>query len=130
MAVETYDLYIGGKKHTAIEKKQVFSYVIGLCMPHLQYMSKEAILDWIKETCSLMEETLTWGKNPTLKRRIGYTREYLAKREDELSREILMSIVINIILAGNGMSTLSGFGYGVEGSKFQINPELTSIRNI
>jgi len=102
--------------------------IVEVCMEKLNYMSREAMIEWLLESCNLAEETLSWKKNATLARRINYIREYLKHRDP--SREVVMSMIVNTVLSGHGLGNLSGFGYKIGKARSKINPEIMSIRNI
>jgi len=102
------DVYIGSKKCESVERKELFGYIVGLCMPHIQFMSKDAIIEWIEESCFLLEETLEWAKNPSLKRKITYVRDYIFRKRDILSRERTIMFLTNIVLSSQGLGTIPG----------------------
>jgi len=125
---DVIDIYINNKKCDSVDRKELFGYVIGLCMAHLPYMPKEAMIDWVLESCSMLEETLSWKTNIPLKRKITYIRNYIDRKGKNLTREMTMNFVTNLILSGQGLGTLSGFKYGKSKSTYTVNPEIMSTR--
>jgi hypothetical protein len=122
------DIYINNKKCDSVDRKELFGYVVGMCMAHLPYMSKEAMIEWILESCFMLEETLPWKANTPLKRKITYIRNYIDRKGKYLSRDMTMNFVTNVVLSGQGLGTLSGFKFGKSKSGYTVNPEIMSTR--
>ena len=129
MAVrDVVDVYVNNKKIDSVDRKELFGYVLGMCMAHLPYMSKESMIEWIQESCSMLEETLPWKANTPLKRKITYIRNYIDRKGKYLSRDMTLNFITNLILSGQGLGTLSGFKYGKGKSAYSVNPEIISTR--
>lgn len=113
----------GRTEKLTVELPQVLGQVVLLASPHLKYMSKESMRDWILAACDLVEETLDWTKSSKVKSKITIIRKFLDRRYDKMSREYLANYLMNLVLTGEGMGNLSGFGYDIKGSAFSQNPE-------
>ena len=107
-------VFINGKKYETVDKKEIFGYSVGICMDQLQYMSKEAMVSWIYECCSMIEELNV--KSANLKRKVTTTRSYLSKNTDKMDREKTMSYVINLVLGSQDLGELHGFGISNKGA--------------
>jgi len=113
----------GRTEKLTVELPQVLGQVVLLASPHLKYMSKESMRDWILGSCDLVEETMDWMKSSKVKSKITIIRKFLDRRYDKMSREYLANYLMNLVLTGEGMGNLSGFGYDIKGSSFSQNPE-------
>ena len=124
MLKDGIDIVVNGRKYDSVEFGNSFGPLMSLTLDYLNYMSVDAMKIWLKEASLLVEETLTWKKNASLKRKITYINKLLDKN---ISRLMLQRIVTNIILSSEGLNTLPGFGWGDVGSNYQKNPEIISI---
>lgn len=113
----------GRAEKLTVELPQVLGQVVLLASPHLKYMSKESMRDWILGACDLVEETMDWTKSSKVKSKLTIIRKFLDRRYDKMSREYLANYLMNLVLTGEGMGNLSGFGYDIKGSSFSQNPE-------
>ena len=109
-------------------------YILSLDMEDLKYMSEDGIINWIAGAIDTAEEMLSWKPDAALKKRIVMYRKTLERVK---GRERAMDLFVNIALACEGLSTLSGFGMAnVESnegrvkskSKIWTNPEKRSYR--
>ncbi len=128
MKRENIDIIVNGGVWSNVSQSGIISGVSELAMEHIKYMSKEAMITWLYEACNLAEETLEWKKNATLSRRIKKIREYFNHHDP--NRGMVVNILVNTILSGQGLSTLSGFGYSKIGSSYRINPETIAMRDV
>jgi hypothetical protein len=113
-----------------VEHSHALGQILLLCLPHIEYASKETMRDWILGACELLEESISWGKTSKIKSKITLIRKYLDKRFEKMTREHLANYLMNLVLTSEGYGLLSGFGYGVKGSAFSVNPEYVSWRSI
>ncbi len=128
MARENVDIIVNGGVWNNVPQSGIIAGLSELAMENIKYMSKEAMVTWLYEACNLAEETLEWKKNATLSRKIKQIREYFNHHDPD--RQTTMNILINVILSGQGLGTLSGFGYGKSGSAYQTNPEIMAMRDV
>lgn len=111
--------------------------VLELGISKINYMSDDAILNWIREALEMAEETQSWAdkEDLSLKKRITTYRKGLDAVKDK-SRETIMNFFVNIAMGCAGMATLSGFGFAnttnrggrqkSKGSRM-VNPEKRTI---
>lgn len=125
---EGVDIIVNGGVWNSVPQSGIVSAVCELSMDKMKFMSKEAMIQWMLDACDLAEETLAWKKNATLSKKIKYIRDYF--KEHNPDRVTTMSILTNIVLSGQGLGTLSGFGYSVNGGKPRMNSELIASRDI
>ncbi len=113
--------------------KEALGLVLGIRLEKIDYMSDDAIRANIDEAISLVEELSKEKSDARLKRMITNSRKYLSR---ELSREQLIRFYTDMIMAGEGLSTLSGFGMSKitktcgkrrSTSAIRLNPERMSI---
>ena len=128
MAREDVDIMVNGGVWNNVPQSGVISGIAELAMDKLKYMSNEAMKEWLLQACEMAEETMEWKKNATLSRKITYLRNYFKENNDD--RERTMSVLINVVLSGQGLGTLAGFGFGKSGSAYQTNPELMAMRDV
>jgi hypothetical protein len=117
----------GKVEKLTVEHSHALGQILLLCIPHIEYMSKEAMYDWIMGACDLAEETLEWKKSSKIKSKITLIRKYFDKKYEKMTREHLANYLMNLVLSSEGMGTLPGFGYGVKGTSFSTNPEYIPI---
>jgi hypothetical protein len=110
--------------------KEALGLVLGVGLPRIEYMSEDAIRANIAEAISLIEEI---SPDARVKRMITNSRKYLSR---ELTREQLVRFYTDMIMAGEGLSTLSGFGMSKISktggrrratSAIKLNPERMTI---
>jgi hypothetical protein len=110
--------------------KEALGLVLGVGLPRIDYMSEDAIRSNIDEAISLIEEL---SPDARVKRMITNARKYLSK---ELTREQLITFYTDMIMSGEGLSTLSGFGMSKVSktggrkrvtSSMKLNPERRTI---
>jgi len=128
MAREGIDIVVNGGVWNSVKPSGVISGIAELAMDKLKYMSNDAMKEWLLQACEMAEETMEWKKNATLSRKITYLRNYF--KDNDTDRERTMSVLINVVLSGQGLGTLAGFGFGKSGSAYQTNPELIAMRDI
>lgn len=122
------DILVGGSVWNNVPQSGVVSGIAELAMDKLKYMSNEAMQEWLFQACEMADETMEWKKNATLSRKVKYIRDYF--KDNTPDRERTMSIFINIVLSGQGLGTLAGFGYSVGKAKSRMNPELMAMRDV
>lgn len=108
-------------------------YILSLGMEDLKYFSLDGILRWIEGALDTAEEMIEWNTDIQLKKRIIMYRKSIDKITD---RDHAMNLYVNVALACEGLSTLSGFGMSnVESkqgrmkskSRILTNPEKQTI---
>lgn len=87
--------------------KGALSSVLSVWYSKINYFSAENMRDKIEGAISLVEELMDTKSEARTKRQITNIRKYL---ERDLTREQLIKFYTDIIMAGEGLSTLSGFG--------------------
>ncbi len=125
---DNVDIIVNGGVWNNVPQSGIVSGIAELAMDKLKYMSKEAMQEWLLQACEMAEETLEWKKNASLSRKITYIRDYF--NNNDVDRERTMNVLINVVLSGQGLGTLAGFGFGKTGSAYQTNPELIAMRDI
>jgi len=105
MSQDNVDIIINNKYSGKIDRREALGTIIGLCMRHLEYMSTDAMKEWILESCSLIEETLEWKNNVTIKKKINRIRDYFTITPD-IDRETMMTVTTNMILGSEGLGIL------------------------
>lgn len=122
------DVVVNGGVWNNVPQAGIISAITELAMDNIKYMSKEAMIEWLLQACEMAEETLEWKKNATLSKKINFIRDYF--KEHDPSRDRIMNIMVNIILSGQGLSTLSGFGYNIGKARSRVNPEIIAMRDV
>ena len=134
MSIEKVDTFVDSKFMGQVEYNDTLRYILEIPLKRLNFMGKEGIASWLLEACSLVEETLDWERNKrkttSMKKRIHYIRDYLDKKFEGMTREYMMIFYMNVLLSCQHLATLSGFGFGKVGSKYQVNAEVVSMRKV
>lgn len=86
--------------------KEALHLLISLSFSKIQWISGDAIKNWILESLSMIEEAFE-TRDAKTKRQFTNIRKYLEK---DLTREQLQKFIVDVSLACEGLSTLSGFG--------------------
>lgn len=128
---------VNDKKHGYFVKGiDVLSHILSLAIWQINYMSKEAIVDWLTNSLDIVEEMMILNEDKTLNKKISLYRKSIDYIKD---RESAISAFTNIMLACDGLNTLHGFGMAnvqsdggrnkLSGGKILINPEKRTIYN-
>jgi hypothetical protein len=108
MVKEDIKIILNGMYYEAVKTpKESLGSILGIFLTRLDYMSDDAIRSNINEAILLVEELLDVKGDSRTKRMITNSRKYLSK---DLNREQLIRFYIDMVMAGEGLSTLSGFG--------------------
>lgn len=118
------DVYVDGKYYDKIEQKHVVGKILSLILSEIGYMSEDAMKDSLIKAADLASETLGWKKSASLSKRISFIKDYLKVKSVNLS--ILQSLITNLILSSEGLSTLPGFNHG----NSSVNAEIISSREM
>lgn len=125
-----------------IQEKHIAPTVLSMFIPHLEYMSIENICAMLIEISEMLYEAGVSGHSKTSAgylARTGHTtlKRYENAETEEVRQRIYWNAVygvIDIVMRGEGMAPLPGFGYAkvdhVEGrrkitGRYMINPEKT-----
>ena len=132
MSIEKVEVFVDTKFMGQVEYSDTLRYILEIPLKRLNFMGKEGMASWLLEACALVEETLDWERNKrkttSMKKRINYIRDYLDKKLEGMTREYMMIFYMNVLLSCQHLATLSGFGFGKVGSKYQVNAEVVSMR--
>lgn len=108
MVKDDIKIILNGMYYEAVKTpKESLGSVLGIFLTRLRYMSDDAIRSSINEAILLVEEVLDMKGDSRTKRMITNSKKYLSK---DLSRDQLMSFYTEMVMSGEGLSTLSGFG--------------------
>jgi len=105
---ENIRIILNGNFYTTCDDlKSVLSSTLSIWYPKIQFVSAETIRHWIQETLLMVEELMDVKGEARVKRQITNIKKYLDR---ELTQPQLVKFYTDIIMAGEGLSTLSGFG--------------------
>jgi len=131
---EKIEVKVNGKVVDNIyQEKCLLPSLFSLFFGEIEIMSDDALVKNIETSFSLVEEM---GIGTFLSRKIRYGRKLLF----DYSRENMIKWIFDTFLAGEGLSTLSGFGMAEVEKKegggkmvkrsYLINPEKSSIYGV
>ena len=118
---------------TASSLKESLGHIASVGLGKLEWMSDSGMRDYITGAIELVEEMLVHVKDARTKRHITNIKKYL---ENDLNREQLMKLYIEIIMSSEGLTTLTGFrvanvtksgGRSKTTAVLNLNPEKSTI---